>query len=71
MQTDAGYVHVLPQKKDFVSINDHVYRDPALTLPFNDNDRASYKLKNAHNRSFVVRIDRNGLVYASQPCPAQ
>ena len=79
MNTDYDTVYVVPQNPGFVSVDDRVYRNSALNLPFIGDDvydnngghggRTSFKFKNNYNRSFVVSIDLHGKVYASQQCP--
>ena len=75
VSTDDGSVYVVPKNPGFVSVNDRVYRNSALTIPFisyefyGGTSVTSYKVKNKYNRSFVVSINQYGNVYASQQCP--
>ena len=75
VKTDYDTVYVVPKKPGFVSVGDRVYRNSALNLPFigddiyANSDVISFKFKNNYNRSFVVSIDIQGKVYASQQCP--
>ena len=75
VKTDYDTVYVVPQNHGFVSVNDRVYRNSALNLPFigndiyDNSDVISFKFKNNYNRSFVVSIDLYGRVYRSQQCP--
>ena len=78
MKTDYDTVYVVPQNPGFVSVDDRVYRNSALNLPFIGDDiyglspgevGTSFKFKNNYNRSFVVSIDSHGSVSASQQCP--